>query len=520
MASVKRSSRGTWAPVKETGTTPPGRILLPLALVAGLVAWATAILNQAFSYDEVRNAHAIWQISEGLVPFRDFFESQPPFLWYPFLPVLRLLPDGPAALFGLRFVAAGTTLLFVVALMAGLRVGRPELPLCWLVAAGSLVLFQQEVLEYSLRFRVDALAWATAFLAFARFELRSRSRVLRFGELGFLGLLVVIALPKLAVLVLTFGATDLARRFRAGEPVAPSIGGYAVGIGCGVWAALVFLLAAGIDPLHVWEFSVRYRAHMMSEAGFNSGVFEAVFAARFPLAVSLVGLSAWAGWLIRERQAPSALDVAVLATCVFQLAWVRVPEAEYVAPVFVLMALFFPYVGLWARSAGRDFERVGLASAAVLAIVAAVLSHASYRELGMAQRFLQVQRAIVELTEPDARIVVPPPFHPVNRHDAFYGLVHAFVPAGANTEEAMRQLDLPYRERRNTASYRRELEEQAPALVLFTGRSESFYSAEQSEAIGAYLVDHAGEYRTVVGVRPTLYMRVEPVTSQTAFARP
>ena len=80
------------------------RALLAVPLAAALLAWGSGVLGRAFDYDEVMQAHAIWQIAQGLVPFRDFFECHPPFLWYPFVPALAVLPEGPELLFGLRIL--------------------------------------------------------------------------------------------------------------------------------------------------------------------------------------------------------------------------------------------------------------------------------------------------------------------------------------------------------------------------------------------------------------------------------
>jgi len=96
------------------------------------------------------------------------------------------------------------------------------------------------------------------------------------------------------------------------------------------------------------------------------------------------------------------------------------------------------------------------------------------------------------------------------RRDAFYGLVQTWMPSGLTTEETLRRLALPYRERLGAAVYLRELEETRPAVVLFTDE-RVLYSPEQRQAIAAYLADHARDYRRVGTITPALWVRADLV---------
>jgi hypothetical protein len=493
------------------------RILLPLAGLVGLAAWASGVWNRAFDYDEVMQAHAIWQIGQGLVPFHDFFECHTPLLWYLFVPAVPLLPEGPELLFGLRVLSGLGLGLWLTLLLWNTRIARPQFSQQWLVLAACLLLFQRQVLDYAVQFRPDTWAWAAAMAALLHFQLRPASRFRRFVWLGAAGTFAVLALPKLALLFPSFAAIDLLRRGRAGEPLLPNLGGYALGISAGLAVTLGLLFAAGIDPLTAWDLSVRYHSYVVAEAGFTRGVFEEVLAAPLPLAISLLGLGAWAGWLVRARLAPTTFELAVLLTVTAQLVLVRIPHVQYVAPVFISCAVFLPYCGLWVREFGSRWSPAPVTAtgtAAALAICAASLALTTSWGSGAAARFADVQRAVLELAPPEARIVVPPPFHPMVRHDALYGLIQTWLPSGLTTEQAMRQLELPYADRRGAAYYRQELEEHRPAVILFTGRREFYYSPEQAEAISSYLSQHSAEYRSVVGLRPTLWVRGDLLASR------
>jgi hypothetical protein len=129
-----------------------------------------------------------------------------------------------------------------------------------------------------------------------------------------------------------------------------------------------------------------------------------------------------------------------------------------------------------------------------------------------------VHRAILELAPPGARIAVPPPFHPIARRDAFYALIQTWLPSGVTTEDTLRRLDLPHADQLGEPAYRRQLEESRPAVVLFTGRREFFYSDEQARAIDGFLAAHASEYRRVVGLEPALWVRGDLVAARPARA--
>jgi hypothetical protein len=507
------------------------RALLAVPLAAALLAWTSGVFGRAFDYDEVMQAHAIWQIAQGLVPFRDFFECHPPFLWYPFVPALALLPDGPEMLFGLRLLSALGFAAWLTALLLAARAARPALRAEWWVAAGAIAACMPPVQDLAVQFRPDVWVWAAAFAALAR-AIRTRAGVRRAIELGAAGSLCSLALPKLAPLFPAFVLADLARRQvsrseptasedHGGGPIVAELAGYAVGIGGAIALALGFTVAIGVDPIEAWDLSVRYHGYVAAHTGFAHNLWYEMLATPGPLAVACVGVLAWAAWLRAERTAPTALELAVLATGAIQLAFVPFPYVQYAAPIFVLAAIFVPYLGAWAERIGarvRPAPQGALAAAALLAIalVAAPLA-AGWRSRDAA-RFAEVHRAILELAPPGARIAVPPPFHPIARRDAFYALIQTWLPSGVTTEDTLRRLDLPHADQLGEPAYRRQLEESRPAVVLFTGRREFFYSDEQARAIDGFLAAHASEYRRVVGLEPALWVRGDLVAARPARA--
>src|SRR5215831_18035440 len=70
------------APSREAAGWDAGCWLLLAAIAALFVARLSLITVRVFDNDEFEHAHAAWNVSRGLVPYRDFFEHHTP--WYHF----------------------------------------------------------------------------------------------------------------------------------------------------------------------------------------------------------------------------------------------------------------------------------------------------------------------------------------------------------------------------------------------------------------------------------------------------
>jgi hypothetical protein len=490
------------------------RALLAVPFATALAAWYSGVVDIGFDYDEVMQAHSIWLIAQGLVPFRDFFECHPPFAWYPFVPVLALLPDAPEMLYGLRVLSLLGNVAWIAALFAAVRAARPTLRGEWRFVAALFAASHATVIYYAPQFRPDPWVWAAAFAALAR-AIRAPASFRRAAELGVAGSLCALALPKLALLFPCYVAIDLVRR--RGPSIPRELAGYALGVPLGIAIALGFLLAVGIDPIEAWDLSIRYHGEVAAHFGTPHGLWkELIGSQRASLAVALAGLLAWAAWLRREHAAPTTLELAVLASCALQLWLVPFSYIQYTAPVYVLAAIFLPYCGEWAHAIA---ERRPRAPIAVLACACALAAGLAVRPLAgrwgrqNAARYVELQNAIIELAPRGERILVAPPFHPIVRRDALYALIQTPMPSGVTTEETLRRLALPAAARLGTEVYRGELEASRPAVVLFTGQPEFYYSPEQAKAITGYLADHAHEYQRAGGLEPTLWVRADLVAS-------
>jgi len=82
--------------------------LLNLAL---LMAWAATVRVDS---DEVEHLHVSWLVSQGLAPFRDFWQAHSPLLWYMLAPAVALFHSAAVLLFA-RALAVALFLLIVAA---------------------------------------------------------------------------------------------------------------------------------------------------------------------------------------------------------------------------------------------------------------------------------------------------------------------------------------------------------------------------------------------------------------------
>jgi hypothetical protein len=229
---------------------------LAAAVVAlGICAWATGIVFKGYDYDEIYHAHVVWLISQGAVPFTDFFASHPPFAWYPLVPFAWWCPES-WLLTALRLISSLGVLVWVGMLLANAGLDRNGGSNALAIAWVSPVLFHPAVLDFALEIRPDA--WCYALLFAALWVVRRRvpaSLVARYALFGFLTSLAVAATPKFVVLPVAFAIFDLARIWADKQSITRVLAGYLVGglaAGLSMWG---FCRLVSIEPrlAFAWE---------------------------------------------------------------------------------------------------------------------------------------------------------------------------------------------------------------------------------------------------------------------------
>jgi hypothetical protein len=396
------------------------------------------------------------------------------------------------------------------------RASRPGLRSEWLVLAAVLAASHPLVIYYGIEFRPDVWAWAAACAAIAR-AIRLRAGFRRALELGAAGSLCSLALPKLALLFPAYAGIDLIRRAAAREGgLVREIAGYALGIAAAVAAAAGFALAVGIDPLVAWQLSITYHQYVAAHFGMPHGLWDEFVTDRPSLLVALTGLLAWATWLRARRETPTTLELAVLVTSAFSCGSCRSRTCSTRRRCTALRDLraLLRRMGRRARHApatragarprvclrDRGGDRVPAARRGLAQRRDRTLCRGAERgRAARAARPADPGRGAAPSDRAPRRDLRPPAHVDAVRPDDCGGHAPARAPSSRAPSAA--------------SAIRRDLEANRPAVVLFTGQREDFYSDEQTDAIAGYLADHAGEYQRAAGIAPPLWVRGDLVAA-------
>lgn len=469
-------------------------VAVPIAV--GVAALVTGANRRFFDYDEIYHAHATWQMARGLKPFHDFQASHPPFLWYPLAVLWRILPESPASLIPLRFIAAGGTLVALAATIASFAVGRREVPWRWWMAGLFVVAFNREILDYAFEFRPDSWSAALLFGGFVAFLTdRPRALVPRYALFAGLATLAAVMSLKLILLPTIFTGLDLATRWRGGDRFDVALLGCATGVGLALLVAFAFLRVEHLDAALSFDMAVRYQWEVVRHSGFGRGLLDSVVAHSALLTVVVAGMLAWLAYLVNARRRPTTFELAVLMFLGAQLVLVDRPYKQYFAPWFLIAAGFVPFIGLLC-------ERV-LPRASSWAFAALLLSGTwtgwdalqSYRAHDQAREMLAYFETLVRIAPADKAVVAYPPLHPVVRRDVFYGWSRTTDPAGRSTETIMAALDVPgYSQRFVRPYYWHEIEANPPALVIAPLDANWGYEPAQWSVVRDYLAAHQENY--------------------------
>ena len=296
-----------------------------LVAVLGGAAWISGSQYRFFDYDEIYYAHATWLVAQGALPFRDFQASHSPVLWYPLSVAWLVLPDTPATLLPLRYIAGLGGLLSIAAMTACMAAVRRELQGTWLFAGAAAVAFNRDVLDCNIEFRPDGWSTALLFVAFLLVLIPRSAGRRRCAAFGAVAGLAVLASPKLAVLPALFVLIDELRRVRRHDDAGGALGAYALGSGAALAATVAFFEIVGIDPRLAFQMAVTYQWTFASHSAYGFGLAREVTAHPALLALVAVGISGWCAYLISARTAPMPYEVAVLLFLAAQLVLVDRP---------------------------------------------------------------------------------------------------------------------------------------------------------------------------------------------------
>jgi hypothetical protein len=139
-----------------------------IRVVAGVIGLAAAAalrvvlaLHYRIDSDETQHLHVVWGWSQGLLPYRDFFDNHMPLFHILCVPLLRLAGQRPETLLLIRFAMLP---MFVAMVLLTYRITASiysKRAAVWATAIGCLA---PQFFLSSIEFRTDIL-WATSWLA-------------------------------------------------------------------------------------------------------------------------------------------------------------------------------------------------------------------------------------------------------------------------------------------------------------------------------------------------------------------
>jgi Dolichyl-phosphate-mannose-protein mannosyltransferase len=247
------------APFRGAGGPWSSLVFAALLALAAVVRLGV-VVNRPLDPDESQHLHTAWLVSQGRVPYRDFWEHHTPGFFYLMAPLTRWLAEQPTVYLG------GRLLMTVAALGALALTWRLARRLAPPVAAVTLLAFLPQFAETSTETRPDVpalVAWLASVVAVVRWgegAERGDGRRQRWLWAAGLGLGVALALSLkaaygvaglgLAVALRAWGGASTAER----RPLRDRVGAVARGLFslAGGLAAAVGLLVAWIAWLGGW----------------------------------------------------------------------------------------------------------------------------------------------------------------------------------------------------------------------------------------------------------------------------
>jgi hypothetical protein len=85
-----------------------------LSILALFIVRICLIFNRSFNQDEFQYLHHGWMVSQGFVPYRDFWNNHTPLLWVLLAPLAFLFDEQPAYLFAGRLLILAATIAVAV----------------------------------------------------------------------------------------------------------------------------------------------------------------------------------------------------------------------------------------------------------------------------------------------------------------------------------------------------------------------------------------------------------------------
>jgi hypothetical protein len=386
------------------------RIFLGGAAVLVVVFFAAMVFSPVPDHDEVEHANAAWQMSKGLLPYKDFFQHHSPMLWILLSPLFKnpYIADYPIESIRLVSTVMGLCVLSLLALMA--KHVWKDARVVWIAVLFFMGYFIQLEL-YNLR--PDLLANICNLSAF--FLIMRSRKINAYGLAGFLLGFSLSLSPKywpymlLMPVLMVVHYRDLSFYFRA-------LLAHAAGICIGLLPLFVWL---GVH--HLWgpfyQWVIKFNASRLV-----NGVF--LFGGQFQLIPT--GFALWGCWsLLKSKDGEEAYHGRLLCIMMVLSALIYLKPSKYhnryYDQMYILSAVLAasgPFLLLqkkWfsTRHAGLAFLLVGVV---LWDGVYSTQNHLRHRDYARGVEFIQTLRRIAGRDE----VVCVAPDHPITSRNAVY----------------------------------------------------------------------------------------------------
>ncbi len=439
----------------ERAVEPGGALPLVAAALVTVVLLhqASLIRSRFFDPDEFQHLHAAWCVSQGMVPYADFFEHHTPGLSYLLAPMLSLLQVGSSAdnAFAAIFLARFSMWLMTLAIAAltfalAREVWDRRTAWAAVVFLTTTLMFQAKALEI----RPDLLSVPCLLVSFLLVARASRSKRLVLGAGLAAGIAILFtqkalfAVPGLVGAVL-WSATD--RRVAGSLPTAVrSVALFVAGLVAPLVTASAFFATQGALGPFV-ELNVFY--NLRWDARFSALETVGTLVRQNPLTVAL-GIAGLAVVIVRGLLRGSVrrgeLAIVLGALSVGAGAFViPAPWPQYFLmglPLLAMLAGRFAVVGAGLVGRARQWPR-DVTAAAVLVLVSLhpvwSMSAAAPRS---SREQLQGIRYVMEHTRPDQTVLDGATGYGVFRpHAFFYGFLNWELRAMLSPDDKRRLCD-------------------------------------------------------------------------------
>lgn len=440
--------------------------MLPIAAAAlvglALVHQASRIGDRYFDPDEFQHLHAAWCVSQGMVPYADFFEHHTPALSYVLAPILSLLDveasadRAVAALFLARF-AMGLVALVIVALTFSLARAVWDRTTAWAAVTflATTLMFQAKTLEV----RPDSLSVACLLLSLLLLvralgpsspDGRTARRLLVGAGLA-AGIAILFTQKVLFALP---GLAGAALWSALGRPLKTSLVAcleHAALFGAGVVVPLAataaFFAAQGALGPFV-ELNLFY--NLRWDARFSPLLTAGTLIRQNPLTVAfgVAGLAVVTAraWLRRRRGRRGEIAIVFGALSVGAGALViPAPWPQYFLmglPLLAILAGRFVVLGAGLVSRARSWPRDATATVVLVAVSLPSLGVMAFAAHRSAREQLEAIRYVMDHTRPDQTVLDGATGYGVFRpHAFFYGLLNWELRAMLSADETSRLVD-------------------------------------------------------------------------------